>query len=184
MPDLFVIDRQAQHHSIGSYNNYSGLQLLDQPVAASLITSISNQQQQPADSNYSNPIVHQINQQQQQPYLTFECSISYDRAKDKNLIVKWHHDDRLEPIYQWIPELSKLSIAPQYRAFIVPLISQQQQQPTSRKSNERPSSNNSPQQQQHNVQAPSEPPMMSQEQQQTIEAGFRLVRPSKELGGE
>lgn len=85
--------------------------------------------------------------------ITFECLISYDKRKDKNLIVKWHHDDRFEPIYQWIPGLNKRSIAPQYRAYIAPIVGANLDQANQSSAN------------------------------QLLEAGFKLIKPSKELGG-
>lgn len=147
--------------------------------------NLAQQQQQPEAAsliNFQDPSSGSINasggggheQQQQQQLLTFECLISYDRKKDKNLIIKWHHDDRVEPIYQWIVELDKISIAPQYKPYILANNStasqralqldwqQQQQQPRTAVGNSTANVNSN---------------------NQLLEAGFRLIRPSKELGG-
>lgn len=77
--------------------------------------------------------------------------------------MKWHHDDRIEPIYQWIPELNKRFIAPQYRAYIAPIGSTNQQ---------------------HDLLGANSNQNATSNQIQLLEAGFKLVRPSKELGGE
>lgn len=126
---------QPQQSHQSQLNLQSGL-----PEAASLI----NEPQLPA--------------QRQQP-TTFECLVSFDRKRDRNLVVKWHHDERQEPIYQWIPELNKRSIAPQYRAFIAPVLSQFQLRQEERSESGANSTLS------------------------LVEAGFRLVRPTKELGG-
>lgn len=163
VPDLVVIDQLNQQQQGRSYDQVHKTQNINihtnnQPEAASLINT------QDLNSN-----------DQQQSQITFECLISFDKRKDKNLIIKWHHDDRVEPIYQWIPELNKRSIAPQYRAYIAPIVTaasqQQSQQAIDSQStlsglNQNVSSTN-----------------FNLNQTQLLEAGFKLVRPSKELGG-
>lgn len=159
VPDLVVIDQLNQPHLLHQQSRPSeqnkatqsiNQNLNNQPEAASLING--------QDLNHTND--------SQQSQITFECLISFDRRKDKNLIVKWHHDDRIEPIYQWIPELNKRSIAPQYRAFIAPIVSGQQALLS-----DSPPANGS-----NGSGGPNQAIA-------SLEAGFRLVRPSKELGG-
>lgn len=165
VPDLVVIDQlnqQQQGRSLDHLHKTQNINLPtnNQPEAASLINT------QDLNSN-----------DQQQSQIKFECLISFDRRKDKNLIIKWHHDDRVEPIYQWIPELNKRSIAPQYRAYIAPIVTTPQQH----------------QQQQSQQVIDSQSmllglnqnvtPNLNSNQTQLLEAGFKLVRPSKELGG-
>lgn len=163
VPDLVVIDQQNQPHFQPAVvqsklyspdqTNYRGgfnTSLNNQPEAQSLINS--NQDLTSSDL---------------QSQITFQCLISYDKRKDRNLIIKWHHDDRAETIYQWIPELHKRSIAPQYRAYIVPIVSTPVDWQISNGFNL-----SSP-----GVSSPTN-------QTQLLEAGFRLIRPSKELGGE
>lgn len=164
VPDLVVIDRShptQQSMSADStllsghktQGNDAGLGD-NQPEAASLIHS---QDLNSNDQQHMNPI-------------TFECLISYDRKKDRNLIIKWHLDDRTEPIYQWIPELNKRSIAPQYRSYIAPIIAPQQSAIPTQESGPFGGIN-------------STSPGGSPSQTQLLEAGFKLVRPTKELGG-
>lgn len=163
VPDLVVIDQQQ------SAFRTQQQQQQQQPEAASLI----NQSQLASDlvhtqslahNNTQNEPHHQQQQQQQLPVntVTFECLISYDKRKDKNLIVKWHHDDRVEPIYQWIPELNKPLIAPHYRSYISPITAQSQL---------------------NNQQQQTGPTNSTSSNIQLLEAGFKLVRPSKELAG-
>lgn len=160
LPDLVVIDQlnQPQLHQNGAQRPpnpaaadqrqlraKSPSLATIQPEAQSLINANANQDLAPA-------------QQDSHAQITFQCLVSYDKRKDKNLIIKWHHDDRTETIYQWIPELNKRSIAPQYKAYIAPIIS-----------------------------APLDWAGSSNQSSagvQLLEAGFRLVRPNKELGGE
>lgn len=184
VPDLVVIDQlnQQQHQltRVGAPTNEQkqqqqqlqiqhrtqnvNLNTDSQPEAASLINS--------QDLSSSN-----LNEQQQQ--ITFECLISFDKRKDKNLVVKWHHDDRIEPIYQWIPELNKRSIAPQYRAYIAPIVAPAGQPIVG--------SSLSPEATQQgfngSMVATNINSQNGSQQIQLLEAGFRLVRPSKELGG-
>lgn len=136
----------------------------NQPEAASLINMSTTSGQSATDLSGAGG-------REPLQQFTFECIISFDKRKDKNLIVKWHHDERNEPIYQWIPELNKRSIAPQYRPFIAPIVSGQieSQQLTS------PT--------QTLAQNVSTPLNTNQSQIQLLEAGFRLVKPTKELGG-
>ena len=143
VPDLVVIDQlnlvQQQHQQQARSSDAHKPPLVsgggpEQPEAASL-----------------------INSQDQQQQFTFECLVGFDKKRDKNLIVKWHHDERNEPIYQWIPELNKRSIAPQYRAFIVPIVGSTTGVPSG--------------------------PDAGNNTNQVLEASFKLVRPSKELGG-
>lgn len=139
-------------HKAQILNNYN------QPEAASLINTPDLNSANSTDSHY----------------VTFECLISFDKRKDKNLVVKWHHDDRIEPIYQWIPELNKHSIAPRYSPYIAPIISQQ------------PSSLMGSTDLQHanaGTGQSTTSPSFNSNQIQLLEAGFRMVRPSKELGG-
>lgn len=177
MPDLVVIDQlnqqhhqqqQQQYHNIRSsphdntatYAKSQSINTNNQPEAASLITA------QDLTTNDS------------QSQITFECLISFDRKKDRNLIIKWHHDDRIEPIFQWIPELNKRSIAPQYRAYIIPNTSNQQ---TSRESsvplNSTMASGSGA------LTNTNTGSSTNSNQIQLLEAGFKLVRPTKELGG-
>lgn len=136
------------------------------------------QQQQPA-TNHNNPnqpeaasLINNLDlsSPREQPQVTFECLIGFDKKKDKNLVIKWHHDERVEPIYQWIPELNKRSIAPQYRSYIAPIVGP----PATAFNNSGAMSPTAGQ----NVSSNANP-----NQIQLLEAGFRLIRPSKELGG-
>lgn len=167
MPDLVVIDQFNQaHQSQGKSLDALSSRLnaaSAQAIAHGRITNLEPNGQPEAASLINNPEAALQLQQ-----ITFECLVSFDRRKDKNLIVKWHHDDRAEPIYQWIPELNKRSIAPQYRAFIAPIVS---------------ASSNQSQQSYDNSQTQTAPHNNPTNSTQTLEAGFRLVRPSKELGG-
>ena len=171
MPDLVVIDQFNQAHQsqvksgldpVNSRMN-AATAVSAQATANGRITNLEPNGQPEAASLINNPEAALQPQQ-----ITFECLVSFDRRKDKNLIVKWHHDDRAEPIYQWIPELNKRSIAPQYRAFIAPIVS---------------ASSNQTQQSYDNTQTVPHNISTNSTQTQTLEAGFRLVRPSKELGG-
>lgn len=178
VPDLVVIEQQNLHNNqavvvakqqlAAAADMTSGRQHQlqqqhkTQPEAASLINDLTTI----ANSNVNSASqLEAIGQQQQLGnQITFECLISYDRKKDRNLIIKWHHDDRVEPIYQWIPELNKRSIAPQYRAFIAPIINSNNQQVGDATTTATNTGNGN--------------------QTQLLQAGFRLVRPTKEHGGE
>lgn len=192
VPDLVVVDQpqlnQQQQQPpppiqlARSTSDPPGSHLRTQSIHPPPNNLAQQQQQQPEAAsliNFQDPSSGSINasggshEQQQQQLLTFECLISYDRKKDKNLIIKWHHDDRVEPIYQWIVELDKISIAPQYKPYILANNStasqralqldwQQQQQPRTAVGNSTANVNSN---------------------NQLLEAGFRLIRPSKELGG-
>lgn len=160
VPDLVVIDQSNQQ----PHRFHQGLD------HAAQLTARSNGQNQPEAASLINMDLSgnatSTDSLQQAQQITFECLISYDKRKDKNLIVKWHHDDRVEPIYQWIPALNKRSIAPQYRAYIAPIVISS---PTADS--------------QLNVAAAPPNQTAANSQIQTLEAGFKLVRPSKELGG-
>lgn len=172
VPDLVIIDQLNQQKSPTANLNGRSVSVAtdqqlhrtinanhhNQPEAASLTTTLDLNS---ANSNDSH-------------YVTFECLISFDKRKDKNLVVKWHHDDRIEPIYQWIPELNKRSIAPRYLPYIAPIVSQQ------------PSAQIASTDSQHAYSGIGQGETTSginTNQIQLLEAGFRLVRPSKELGG-
>lgn len=141
-------------------NLTTNFQTLIKPEAQSL-SSTSGQ----SDAPYNN-----INQQQQLQLATttsnisssssssplslssaarFDCLVAYDKRVDTNLVVKWHHEQRSEPIFQWIPELGKRAIAPIFKAHLIPSALSSVV------------SNNS----------------------SWLDAGFWLVRPSKEFGG-
>lgn len=169
VPDLVVIDQQNQQQLPSIHQNGRSVTGADQhphraqnanqnnqPEAASLINM-----QDLNSANASDP-----------HYITFECLISFDKRKDKNLIVKWHHEDRVEPIYQWIPELNKRSIAPRYMHYIVPIVTSHSPSLVTTSDSHNPSSGSSP--------VTSD---FGSNQIQLLEAGFRMVRPSKELGG-
>lgn len=146
VPDLLVID---QHH----HQNQPRTSLAKFGLLAGRPDRIQNtSSSEPETASLINPQDPSIKDE-----ITFECLITFDPRRDKNLIVKWHHDDRIEPIYQWIPELNKRSIAPQYRAHIEPMVAA-----TNLSSKGRDSAAG---------------------QMQLLEAGFKLVKPSKELGG-
>jgi len=138
-----------------------------QPQAASLVNEPLRQQQQQQQQQLNTLNHHQIN---------FECLVSFDKKRDKNLVIKWHHDERSEPIYQWIPELNKRTIAPQYRGFIVAAAAgggvPSGGAGLAGHSSGAPNSTGSAQD--HSADG----------QLQVLEAGFKLVRPTRELGGE
>lgn len=207
VPDLVVIDQfnQQQNNRLlsldGRLNSFSPIgqqqqqtafqkdyqqnSQTNQPEAASLINNSSLSYQQQLD--LLNGSGSELQQQQQQQNITFECLISFDKKKDKNLIVKWHHDDRSEPIYQWIPELNKRSIAPQYRAYIVPTVNNNNHglfhnnhQLASASINAADATSGIV-----NITNLAEQQLASNNNNiQLLEAGFKLIRPSKELGGE
>lgn len=172
VPDLVVIDQlnQQQLPTINPNQARSEQQKQQQRTMQNL-----NYQNQPEAASLINTLDLNSANMNDSHYVTFECLISFDKTKDKNLIVKWHHDERHEPIYQWIPELNKRSIAPRYMPYIVPLVSQQQagsslMGTTDLQHNSGPSQSTST-------------PGSNSNQIQLLEAGFRMVRPSKELGG-
>ena len=142
--------------SSGPGNQAAAASGFNEPEAASLIT------RDPTGGGGADQVAP--NQQVQQ--ITFECLVSYDKRRDKNLIVKWHHDERNEPIYQWIPELNKRSIAPQYRPYIVPIVGASSNNSNSSTSGSELLAQNKTR------------PVLS-----LLEAGFKLYRPTKELGG-
>lgn len=163
VPDLLVIDQQ--------HKQTQQTPLVPSRLSGHIDKSSSLGSGQPEISSLYNQA------ESSKEEIVFECLISFDRRKDKNLIVKWHHDDRIEPIYQWIPELHKRSITPQYRSNIIPIISVANPQPysdTRQYLNQTTSDNSSNSSQTYD----------SSSYIQTLEAGFKLVKPSKELGGE
>lgn len=156
VPDLLVIDQMATT-AIGSQPATLPTQNAWATGSATAKLNQSAGRSQPEAASLINAATSAEPMQ-----ITFECLVGYDKRRDRNLVVKWHHDERLEPIYQWIPELNKRSIAPQYRAYIVPIVTANQTATSSTSMNREPDSFAS---------------------NQTLEAGFKLVRPSKELGG-
>lgn len=161
VPDLVVIDQQNQPQ-LSPNTNHNRLYGSD---SANQRTSASTGNQPEAQSLINANQDLATNDLQSQ--ITFQCLVSYDKRKDKNLIIKWHHDDRAETIYQWIPELNKRSIAPQYRAYIAPIVAAPMDWQIGAGLN---------------LSSPASSSLTNQTQ--LLEAGFRLIRPSKELGGE
>lgn len=189
MPDLLVIDQQNQPQPNAGRRAYGSNQNAPTPVHTGII---SKDHHQPS-SNYHHlqpETASLINLQPVHPApdeITFECIIGFDRRKDKNLIVKWHHEDRQEPIYQWIPELNKRSIAANYRPHIVPIVSSTNSN-SNLNNNNNNNENNNRQSATHlsEIQpTPNTNNLMNgaTNDSQVIEAGFKLVNPSKELGG-
>jgi len=160
VPDLVVIDQLNQPQLP---NQHPGRQSSEQNKTQNI--NPPNSKNGPEAASLING--HDLSANEAQSQIVFECLISFDKRKDKNLIVKWHHDDRIEPIYQWIPELNKRSIAPQYRAYIAPVAPNPQQATRTLDAQAGSNQNSS----------------TSSNQTQLLEAGFRLVRPTKELGG-
>lgn len=177
MPDLVVIgqQQQQQNHPNSRFQSAPGDELRAARFSAPT-TAARNQQQQPEAASLitSGQPQQGANLATNEQLITFECLISYDKRKDKNLIVKWHHDERNEPIYQWIPELNKRSIAPQYRAYIMPVASSSGHQ-----FNQSAPFGLQPSEGAQHLSSSSS----SASNNQTIEASFKLVRPTKELGG-
>lgn len=168
VPDLVVIDQLNQHQQYQQQHNQHHHQQLakstDQTHRTQNINLNSNSQ--PEAASLIN--IQDLSANEQQSQITFECLISFDKRKDKHLVVKWHHDEQPEPIYQWIPELNKRQIAPQYQAYIAPIVAQQ---PLALDSQLLAGLNQNG------------TTIANLNQTQLLEAGFRLVRPSKELGG-
>lgn len=199
VPDLLVLDQQQNQLGAGQLQappngNTNRLliptnQQTNLPITSNLFDARSNnssttathlRQQQLIASKLPETASLSINPTPEE--ITFECLISFDRRKDKNLIVKWYHEDRPEPIYQWIPELSKRSIASHYRAHIVPVVSSSGLIAIGNNNDGHHLMNRN---QQHSDGTNQTHETHQQQQQlQLIEAGFRLVKPTKELGGE
>lgn len=195
VPDILVIDQQQPQHlqsQLFMGSKYPAGNNAAVQVDKAQVVANSNQ---PETASLVNP--QELNGSNTKDEITFECLISFDKRRDKNLIVKWHHDDRIEPMYQWIPELNKRSIAPQYRAHIIPILSSASllQTPTIDPRQAGLGSSNGAIQLTSgsgsgsgggNFSAQAQDSMSSSQdrnQIQILEAGFKLVKPSKELGG-
>lgn len=109
VPDILVLDSSA-------------VQLQAQQQAPTWLaqTTAPSNSNAPIGGQLSSAAAPEQSAQVTQQSMRFECLVAYDKRSDKNLVVKWFHDDEPEPILQLIPELNKRSVAAKYRAHIVP----------------------------------------------------------------